>query len=79
MAESTRKSALDKNVKIISLTATPPYDEQESEWNRYTDICGEIDEEIFVPELVAQNTLCPHQDYVYFNYPTKAEISDFNV
>ena len=72
-------SALDKNVKIISLTATPPYDAQESEWNRYTDICGEIDEEIFVPELVAQNTLCPHQDYVYFNYPTEAEISDFNV
>ncbi len=70
-------SALDKDVKIISLTATPPYDSEGSEWSRYMNICGEIDEEIFVPELVCQNTLCPHQDYVYFNYPTEAEIESF--
>ncbi len=70
-------SALDKDVKIISLTATPPYDSEGSEWSRYMSICGEIDEEIFVPELVAQNTLCPHQDYVYFNYPVENEISSF--
>ena len=68
---------LDNDVKIISLTATPPYDSGSSEWNRYVNICGEIDEEIFVPELVAQNTLCPHQDYVYFNYPTQAEAKVF--
>ena len=67
-------SALDTHVKIISLTATPPYDSEGSEWARYIDVCGEIDEEIFVPELVSQNTLCPHQDYVYFNYPTSSEI-----
>lgn len=71
-------SALDKDVKIISLTATPPYDSEGSEWSRYMNVCGEIDEEIFVPELVRQNTLCPHQDYVYFNYPTEAEIANFN-
>ena len=70
-------SALDKDVKIISLTATPPYDSEGSEWSRYMNICGEIDEEIFVPELVGQNTLCPHQDYVYFNYPTELEIESF--
>ena len=70
-------SALDKDVKIISLTATPPYDSEGSEWSRYMNICGEIDEEIFVPELVGQNTLCPHQDYVYFNYPTELEIERF--
>lgn len=69
--------ALEKDVKIISLTATPPYDSEGNEWNRYVAICGEIDEEIFVPELVGQNTLCPHQDYVYFNYPTKEEIESF--
>lgn len=66
-------SALDENVKIISLTATPPYDSEGSEWGRYMDICGPIDEEIFVPELVGQASLCPHQDYVYFNYPTETE------
>lgn len=71
-------SSLGKDVKIISLTATPPYDSEGSEWNRYTNICGEIDEEIFVPELVEQNTLCPHQDYVYFNYPAESEIASFH-
>ena len=70
-------SSLDKDVKIISLTATPPYDSEGSEWSRYMNICGEIDEEIFVPELVGQNSLCPHQDYVYFNYPTESEIESF--
>lgn len=70
-------SALDKDVKIISLTATPPYDSEGSEWSRYMNICGEIDEEIFVPELVGQNTLCPHQDYIYFNYPSKLETKSF--
>lgn len=68
---------LEKDIKIISLTATPPYDSETSEWNRYTDICGEIDEEIFVPELVARDTLCPHQDFVYFNFPSENEIRSF--
>lgn len=71
-------SELGSDVKIISLTATPPYDSDGLEWSRYMNICGEIDEEIFVPELVGQNTLCPHQDYIYFNYPTKAELTLFN-
>ena len=57
----------------ISLTATPPYDSSLSMWNRYIDMCGEIDVEITVPELVKEGSLCPHQDYVYFNYPTKEE------
>lgn len=64
---------LDKKVKIISLTATPPYDASMGEWQRYTSVCGEIDEEIGVPELVKQKNLCPHQDFVYFNYPTEEE------
>ncbi len=70
-------AALDSDVRIISLTATPPYDAEGSEWERYRAMCGEIDEEIFVPELVGQSTLCPHQDYVYFNYPTEQEIASF--
>lgn len=70
-------TALDKDVTIISLTATPPYDSDGTEWNRYASICGEIDEEIFVPELVGQKTLCPHQDYVYFNYPLEEEKESF--
>lgn len=64
----------------IALTATPPYDSSIAMWNRYIDMCGEIDEEITVPELVKEGSLCPHQDYVYFNYPTKEEereVKDF--
>ncbi|MBR3812466.1 MAG: DEAD/DEAH box helicase family protein, partial [Spirochaetaceae bacterium] len=69
-------SLLDKDIVIISLTATPPYDSSPAEWNRYINLCGEIDDEIFVPELVKEGTLCPHQDYVYFNYPTEDELKE---
>ncbi len=62
----------------IALTATPPYDSTPELWTRYMKVCGEIDEEIIVPELVKDANLCPHQDYVYFNYPTKEELSKIN-
>lgn len=78
-ALETFVARLDGDVKIISLTATPPYDSEPSEWNRYIGVCGEIDEEIFVPELVAQKNLCPHQDYIYFNFPSDAELKIFGV
>ena len=61
------------NLRIIALTATPPYDSTPAMWNRYMNMCGEIDEEITIPELVKEGSLCPHQDYVYFNNPTKEE------
>lgn len=70
--------ALKKEIKIIALTATPPYDSTPTEWDKYIALCGEIDEEIFVPQLVVQKTLCPHQDYIYFNYPTDKEKEIFN-
>lgn len=62
------------NIKIIALTATPPYDVEKSIWDNYVSLCGEIDEEISVPELVKAKNLCPHQDYIYFNYPTQEEL-----
>lgn len=69
----TLLESLEGKVTVIALTATPPYDSSEAEWNRYIRVCGPIDAEIFVPELVAQKTLCPHQDYIYFNYPSADE------
>lgn len=60
-------------LKVIALTATPPYDSNATMWNRYMNMCGEIDEEIAIPELVKEGSLCPHQDFVYFNYPTEEE------
>jgi len=69
--EIFRKSFADINV--ISLTATPPYEGEPALWDRYVAMCGEIDEEITVPELVKEGSLCPHQDYIYFSFPTKEE------
>ena len=71
-------AALGKQITIIALTATPPYDSTPGEWDKYIHLCGEIDEEISVPQLVVQKTLCPHQDYIYFNYPTDKEKEVFN-
>ena len=63
-----------KGVKVISLTATPPYDVSNHEWKKYIELCGEIDTEITIPELVKEDSLCPHQDYVYFNFPTNKQL-----
>lgn len=63
--------ALDKvctelpDIVLVSLTATPPYDSRGHEWSRYKQLCGPIDEEISIPELVKVGTLCPHQDYIW--------------
>lgn len=61
---------------VIALTATPPYDVTQVEWNRYASICGDVDEEISAPELVKARNLCPHQDFVYFCEPTPRERLD---
>lgn len=58
---------------IVSLTATPPYDSTDGEWTHYNELCGEIDMEIFIPEMVQKGCLCPHQDYVWLCAPTGEE------
>ncbi|MGY0035243.1 DEAD/DEAH box helicase family protein [Pedobacter sp. NJ-S-72] len=55
---------------IVGLTATPPYDVTVNEWQRYLELNGPVDIEISVPELVIENDLCPHQDYIHFTLPT---------
>ena len=59
--------------ELVALTATPPYDVSGVEWRRYYGFCGEIDEEISIPELVASGDLCPHQDYLYPILPPRGE------
>jgi superfamily II DNA or RNA helicase len=58
---------------VVALTATPPYDVPQAEWNRYIGLCGPLDAEVAVPELVRAGNLCPHQDYVYFTEPAEDE------
>lgn len=62
-----------QGMTVIALTATPPYDAPPAQWERYTRVCGPVDAEITVPELVREGSLCPHQDYVWFNWPSGEE------
>lgn len=58
---------------LVALTATPPFDVPQQEWNRYIGLCGPIDAEVSAPELVRAGNLCPHQDYLYFSRPAQDE------
>lgn len=59
------------DVRLVALTATPPYDVSFAEWARYESVCGPIDLEIGIPELVRNGDLCPHQDHVILSSPTQ--------
>lgn len=63
------------NAKLIALTATPPYDAPHAEWARYEAMCGPIDLEIGIPELVRNGDLCPHQDHILFSAPGEAALA----
>lgn len=65
-----------KPAQTVSLTATPPYDADINEWNRYQALCGDIDEVISIPELVKNGDLCPHQDFIHFSklHPHELEL-----
>jgi hypothetical protein len=63
-----------EELTLVSLTATPPYDATGREWRRYEELCGPIDDEISVPELVKAGTLCPHQDYLLAVAPAPEEV-----
>lgn len=58
---------------VVALTATPPFDVSPLEWDHYIDLCGPVDAEITVPELVREKNLCPHQDFVYMSTPLQGE------
>lgn len=64
----------DRNLTTIALTATPPIDSTDQELSRYFELCGPIDEEIAVPDLVKEGDLCPHQDFIHFSTPDDGQI-----
>lgn len=68
-------------LQTVSLTATPPFDVEPAEWRRYEELCGPVDHEVAVPELVQAGDLCPHQDYVHFSVLKRDEaqaLREFN-
>jgi len=62
---------------VVSLTATPPYDASALEWSRYQELCGPVDEEISIPELVRSNSLAPHQDYIWMVKTDSKNVSSY--
>ena len=56
-----------QKITTVSLTGTPPYDVSPAEWNNYNTLCGSVDAEISIPELVKSGDLAPHQDLVWFS------------
>lgn len=62
------------NPVIIALTATPPWDVEDNELKNYLSLCGNVDEEISVPELVQTGDLCPHQDYLHIGLPDEESV-----
>lgn len=77
--KKTLKQITDKlnNCTTISLTATPPYD-NETDYKNYMDLCGIIDAKITIPQLVKSNCLCPHQDFIYFNVPNSEQENELS-
>ena len=65
-----------KPKQMVSLTATPPYDADTTEWKRYSELCGSIDEVISIPELVQNGDLCPHQDFIHFSLLRQTETEE---
>lgn len=63
---------------IVALTATPPYDSTRLEVSKYFTLCGEVDDEISVPDLVRAKDLSPHQDFIYFSKPYDSELNFIN-
>ncbi len=64
---------LGSEVKVLTMDSVLPYDIKAPEWMRYEALCGDLDTEIRLTDLVKNGTLAPHQDYVYMNYPTESE------
>jgi len=71
------RNALEE-VRTIALTATPPYDAGAAEWTAYMEICGPIDLEIDLPELVRSGSLSPHQDLIWLAQPDAEAVAAVN-
>lgn len=71
----TARDLLD-DPRVVALTATPPYDVPDDEWDNYVELCGAVDAEISAPELVREGNLCPHQDLVDVCTPTPDEATE---
>ncbi|WP_028972817.1 DEAD/DEAH box helicase family protein [Spirochaeta cellobiosiphila] len=65
---------LKKDVFLIGLTATPPFDKGLKDIDQYSRLLEEVDYEILLPPVVKEGYLAPYQDLVYVVEPTDHEV-----
>lgn len=58
---------------LIGLTATLPSPDDETEFENYSQLLGEVDYEVPTPAVVKEGHLAPYRDHVMFTEPTPAE------
>ncbi|MDN3442912.1 DEAD/DEAH box helicase family protein [Microbacterium sp. APC 3901] len=58
---------------LIGLTATLPSPDDETEFENYSQLLGEVDYEVPTPAVVKEGHLAPYRDHVLFTEPTPAE------
>jgi hypothetical protein len=60
-------------VRVVGLTATLPNPANESEYQNYTSLLGEVDFEVPTPAVIKEGNLAPFRDLVYFCQPSPRE------
>ncbi|KJL25899.1 Type III restriction enzyme, res subunit [Microbacterium oxydans] len=58
---------------VIGLTATLPSPEDETEYDNYTQLLGDVDYEVPTPAVVKEGHLAPYRDHVWFTEPEPEE------
>jgi superfamily II DNA or RNA helicase len=58
---------------VIGLTATLPSPDDETEYENYSQLLGEVDYEVPAPAVVKEGHLAPYRDQVWFTEPVPAE------
>ena len=62
------------DVRVVGLTATLPDPSNESEYENYDTLLGEIDFEVPTPAVVKEGHLAPYRNLVYFCEPAPREM-----
>lgn len=71
LAARIRESGVEPT--LIGLTATLPSPDDETEFENYSHLLGEVDYEVPTPAVVKEGHLAPYRDHVLFTEPTPAE------
>jgi superfamily II DNA or RNA helicase len=58
---------------VIGLTATLPSPDDETEYENYSQLLGDVDYEVPAPAVVKEGHLAPYRDRVWFTEPEPAE------